>query len=163
MTRPMQLAAAGLFVVEAVFSILTSAVYVNHDSMLRVIQADKALIAASEGTAIPRGTDVETAVTAAIVFTWVVVIVIAAIEVVTAVGSYLGWRWIFWAALALLGVGAIGAITNANTLANPDTSPIPRWALGVDEVLSIAAFALFVWMLISVIRLGPWAMKKPGI
>ncbi len=150
----MQLAAAGLLVVEAVFSILTSAVYVNHDSMLRAIQ--------TRGLDNPPGADVDTLVTAAIVSTWIVVIVIAGIEVVAALGSYMGWRWIFWAALVLLGVGAIGAITNLGILANPGTSPIPGWALAVDQVLSIAAFALFIWMLIGLIRYGPWAMKRPG-
>ena len=143
----MRLAAAGLFVVEAVFSILTTAAYVNHDSMLRVMQ--------TVGLDLLPGTDVETAATAAVVSTWITVIVIAAIEVVAALGSYLGWRWMFWAALVLLGVGAIASIF-------PNNSPIPEWALAVERVLSIAAFALFAWMLIGVIRFGPWAMKKPG-
>lgn len=143
----MQLAAVGLFVAEVVFSILTTAAYVNHDSMLRVMQ--------TVGLDLPQGTDVDTAATAAVVSTWITVIVIAAIEVVAALGSYLGWRWMFWAALVLLGVGAIAAIF-------PNNSPIPEWALAVDKMLSIVAFALFVWMLIGVIRFGPWAMKKPG-
>ncbi len=141
----MQLAAAGLFVVTAVFSILTTAAYVNHDSMLLVIQ--------TAGLDLPQGTDVDTAATAAVVSTWIVVIAIAAIEVVAALGSYLGWRWMFWAALVFLGVGAIVAI------AFPDTAPIPRWA---PAIASIAAFALFIWMLIGLIKFGPWAMKKPG-
>lgn len=150
----MQLAAAGLFVVNAVFSILTSALYVNHDSMLHAIQ--------TRGLDNPAGADLDTLVTGAIVYVWIVVIVIAAIEVVAALGSYMGWRWIFWAALALLGVGAIGAITTFGTLAIPDKSTLPEWALAVGQVLSIAAFALFVWMLIGVFRFGPWAMKKLG-
>jgi len=144
-TRPMQLAAAALFVVEAVFTILTTAVYVNHDSMLRVLFKLR--------LDLPQGTNVDTAATAAVVSTWIVVIVIAAIEVIAALGSYLGWRWMFWAALVLLGVGAIVPI------AFPDTAPIPRW---VSAIESIAAFALFIWMLIGLIRFGPWAMKKSG-
>jgi hypothetical protein len=32
----------------------------------------------------------------------------------------------------------------------------------ISELFSIASLALFVWMLIGVIRFGPWAMKKPG-
>ncbi len=142
----MQLAAAGLFVVGAVFSILTTAAYVNHDSMLHVLQ--------TAGLDLPQGTDVDTAATAAVVSSWIVVIVIAAIEVIAALGSYLGWRWMFWAVLVLLGVSAIVAI------AFPNTSPIPGW---VPAIESIAAFALFIWMLIGLIRFGPWAMKKPGI
>ena len=148
----MQLTAGGLFIIEALFSILTAAVYVNHDSMLRVMQ--------TVGLDLPQGTDAETAATAAVVSAWIAVIVIAAIEVVAAMGSYLGWRWMFWGALVLLGVGAIGSITNFFSLGLHPMSLVPDWALAVDRVLSVAAFALFVWMLISVIRLGPWAMKK---
>jgi hypothetical protein len=144
----MQLTVAGLFVVEAVFSILTTASYVNHDSMLRWVQ--------TVGLDLPQGTNVDTAATAAVVSTWIMVSVIAAIGVVAALGSYLAWRWMFWAALVLLGFGAIGET------AFPRAGPFPEWALVVDRVLSIAAFALFVWMLIGVIRFGPWAMKKPG-
>jgi hypothetical protein len=32
----------------------------------------------------------------------------------------------------------------------------------VQEVLTLSAAAVFVWMLIGVIRYGPWAMKRPG-
>jgi hypothetical protein len=31
----------------------------------------------------------------------------------------------------------------------------------VSELTSIASLAMFVWMLIGLIRFGPWAMKKP--
>ncbi len=142
----MRLAAAGLFLGGAAFSILTTAAYVNHDSMLRVLQ--------TAGRDLPpQGTDIDTAATAEVLSTWIMVVVIAAIQVVAALGSYLGWRWMFWAALLMLGVGAIVAI------AFPDTAPIPRWVPAID---SIAAFALFIWMLIGLIRFGPWAMRKPG-
>jgi hypothetical protein len=153
-TRPMQLGVAAFFALEALFSILTSALYINHDSMLRVIQ--------SNGTTIPQGTNVDTVINISIFFAWAVVIVIAVLELIAALGSYLGWRWMFWAALVLLGFGAIGAVSNIGNFAHPDASPIPTWGIVVSEVLSIVSLALFVWMLIGVIRFGPWAMKKPG-
>ncbi len=153
-TRPMQLAVAGFFILEALFSILTSALFINHDSMLRVMQA--------QGTSIPQGTDINTVVNISIGFAWAVVVVIAVLEGVAALGSYLGWRWMFWVALILNGFGAIGAITNIGTLRNPASSPVPTWGVAVGEVLSLASVALFVWMLVAVIRYGPWAMKKPG-
>jgi len=153
-TRPMQLAVAGFFVLETAFSVLTSALFINHDSMLRVMQA--------QGTSIPAGTDVNTIINVSIVFAWVVVAVIGVIELVTALGSYLGWRWMFWVALVLLAFGAIGAVTNVNTFAHPQSSPIPAWGVAISELLSIASLALFIWLLIGAIRYGPWAMKKPG-
>jgi hypothetical protein len=53
-------------------------------------------------------------------------------------------------------------LSNLGTIFRPDTSPIPLPAVLVSELFSIASLALFVWMLIGVIRFGPWAMKKPG-
>ncbi|HSS60242.1 MAG TPA: hypothetical protein VLK30_02155 [Candidatus Limnocylindrales bacterium] len=153
-TRPMQLAVAAFFALEAAFSVVTSALFINHDSMLRVMQA--------QGTSIPQGTDINTVINISIFFAWAVVIVIALLELFGALGSYLGWRWIFWVALVLLGLGAIGAVTNLGTFAHPDTSPVPTWGVAVSELFSIASLGLFVWMLIGVIRFGPWAMKKPG-
>lgn len=153
-TRPMELAVAGFLVVETVFSVLTSALFVNHDSMLRVMQA--------QGTSIPAGTDINTVIDISIVFAWVVVAVIGVIELVAALGSYLGWRWMFWVSLVLLAFGALGAVTNINTFAHPQSSPIPTWGVAISELLSIASMGLFVWLLIGAIRFGPWAMKKPG-
>jgi hypothetical protein len=116
----------------------------------------------AQGTSIPQGTDLNTVVNISIFFAWAVVVVISALYIVAALGSYLGWRWMFWAALVLSGFGAIGAITNIGNFSHPSTSTMPTWALAVGEIFSIAALALFVWMLIGVIRYGPWAMKRPG-
>jgi hypothetical protein len=153
-TRPMQLAAAGLFAVEAVSSVIVTVAFVNHDSMLKAINA--------QGTKIPAGTSVDTIINIAIASTIGVVVFWAVCQLVGAVGSYLGWRWMFWAALVLFGLGGLGALTNLATLFRPDTSPIPLPAELVSELLSILSLALFVWMLIGMIKFGPWAMKKPG-
>jgi uncharacterized membrane protein len=153
-TRPMQLAAAGLFVVEAVYSVATTLIFVNHDNMLKAVQA--------QGTQIPAGTSVDTIINIAIASTIGVVVFFAVCELVGAAGSYLGWRWMFWVALVLFGLGGLGTFTDLPTIFRPDTSPIPLPAVLVSELLAIASLALFVWMLIGVVRFGPWAMKKPG-
>lgn len=153
-TRPMQLSVAGFFVVETLFSILTSALFINHDSMLRVLQA--------QGTSIPAGTDINTIINVSIVFAWVAVGVIGVIELAAALGSYLGWRWMFWVVLVVLALGAIGAVTNIGTFARPQSSPVPTWGVAISEVLSVVSLGLFIWLLIGAIKFGPWAMKKPG-
>ena len=153
-TRPMQLASAALFGVEAVYSVVTSLIFINRDTMLKAIQA--------QGTQLPSGTSVDTVINIAIGTTIAVVVFFAVLELVAAVGSYLGWRWMFWAALILFGLGGLGAFTNLPTLFKPDTSPIPLPAVLVSELASILSLAMFVWMLIGVIKFGPWAMKKPG-
>ena len=150
----MQLSVAAFFVLEAVFSIVTSAIFINHDSILRVMQA--------QGTQIPQGTDINTLISVSIFIAWAVVVVIAALELLGALGSYMGWRWVFWVVLVLNGFGAIGAITNLRSFSNPSLSALPTWSIAVSELFSIASAALFVWMLVGVIRYGPWAMKRPG-
>lgn len=153
-TRPMQLATAGLFVLEAVVSVATTLIFVNHDSMLKAIKA--------QGTTIPQGTDIDTVVNISIGVTVGVVIVIALLSLLVAVGSYLRWRWMFWVALVVFGLGSIGALTNLGTLSRPDTSPIPLGGVIASELLSIANLAMFVWLLVGLVKFGPWAMKKPG-
>ena len=153
-TRPMQLAAAALFAVEAFYSVIVTVVFVNHDSMLKVIKA--------QGTQIPAGSSIDTVINIAIAGTIGVVVFFGVCQLVGALGSYLGWRWMFWVALVLFGLGGLGALTNIPTLVRPETSPIPLPAELVSELLSILSLATFVWMLIGVIRFGPWAMKKPG-
>ncbi|HEX9362741.1 MAG TPA: hypothetical protein VGA47_03045 [Candidatus Dormibacteraeota bacterium] len=153
-TRPMQLTAAGLFVAEAVYSVIVSLIYINPTTMRQAMEA--------QGTSIPQGTDAETVINISVAVALAFVIGIAVCELVAAVGSYLGWRWMFWVALVLFGLGAIGALTNIGTLMRPETSPVPLWGVAISELFAIVSLALFVWMLIAVIRFGPWAMKRPG-
>src|SRR6202165_7877 len=153
-TRPMQLAAAGLFAVEAVYSVVVTVLFVNHDNMLKAIKA--------QGTQIPSGSSVDTVINIAIAGTIGVVVFFAVCQLVGAAGSYLGWRWVFLVALVLFCVRGIGALTNLPALFRPDTSPIPLPAELISELLSTLSLAIFVRMLIGVIRCGQWAMKKPG-
>jgi hypothetical protein len=152
-TRPMQLVSAGLFAISAVSSVITTAIFVNHDTMLKALKAQNSL---------PAGTDVETVVGVSLAITWGIVIFFAVLEVVAAVGSYLGWRWVFWAALVLFGLSGISAFTNLSTLFNASKSPVPVGGLIASEVFSLLGLAMFVWLLVGVIKYGPWAMKKPG-
>ena len=116
----------------------------------------------AQGTQIPAGSDIDTVVNVAIGFTYGVVIFISLLSVVAAIGSYLGWRWMFWVALVLFGLSGIGTFTNLGSLFKPSTSPLPVVALGLNELFSVASLALCIWMIIAAVRYGPWAMKKPG-
>jgi len=153
-TRPMQLATAGLFTLSAIVSVIVTLAFVNHDTMLKAIEA--------QGTKIPQGTSVDTIVNIAIGVAIGTVIVIAILELGAALGSLLGWRWMFWVALVLFGFGGLGALTNLGNLARPDTSPMPVASIAFSEALSIVDLAMFVWLLVGVVKYGPWAMKKPG-
>jgi hypothetical protein len=149
----MQLAAAGLLGISALFSLITTFIFVNHDTMLNVMQAQGSL---------PSGTNVDQVVNVALFVAYAFVILIVAAYRVAALGSYLGWRWMFWVVLVLCGFGTIRALTNLSSFSRTSTTEVPTWALGANELFYIASAALFVWMLIGVITRGPWAMKKPG-
>lgn len=150
----MQLGAATLFVVMAATSLVTVFIFFNRDTFIRVLKA--------QGTTIPQGMTIDSVADIAVGFAIATVVFFVVLELVAASGSFLGWRWMFWAALVLFGFDAIGALTNLGSFAKPDASPVPIVWLGVSELLSLAGAAMFVWMLVGAIKFGPWAMKKPG-
>jgi hypothetical protein len=153
-TRPMQQAAAGIFALSAISGLIITFAFVNHDSMLRAVHA--------QGAQVPAGTDIDTIVNAAVGLTYGVAIFVAVLDLVAAVGSYLAWRWMFWAVFVLCGLSTIGALINLRSFANVDQSPVPVGGLVVDELIAVLAAALFVWMLVGLVKFGPWAMKRPG-
>ena len=152
----MQLGAAAVFLLEAVSSVAVSLLFTNHDSMLKALQAQGNLVP-------PPGSSVDDLVNISIAFATGVLIFFAVLELIGAVGSFLGWRWMFWAALVLFGLGGLGStFGNVPALLKPASSPVPVGGLIVSELIGLLALAMFVWMLIGVIRYGPWAMQKPG-
>src|SRR5207247_10391000 len=98
----MQLGAAALFVVAAVYSVVTTLLFVNHDTMLRALQA--------QGTQFPAGTDMDSSVNVPIAVSISFVICIGIVQLVAPVGSYLGSRSMFCAALLLFGPGGLRAL-----------------------------------------------------
>ncbi len=150
----MQLISAGLFAVSAVTSVLGTALFVNHDSMVRALKA--------QNVQLQPGTTIDDVANIALAFTWGVVIFFTLLEVVAAVGSYLGWRWMFWAALVLFGLSGISAFTNLPTLFNSSRSPVSPSFLVASELFAVLGLAMFVWMIVAVVKYGPWAMKRPG-
>lgn len=155
-TQPMKLAVAAFLVVQTLFSVIGTIAFINHDSLLRVMQAQGSL------NNLPAGTDVNNIVNIGLAFAYATVVVIAIIFLVAALGSYLGWRWMFWVVLVLFGLSSIGIITNLASIGNANATETPVWALVVDELFSVIALGLFIWMLIAAITRGPWAMKKVG-
>ncbi len=150
----MQLAAAGFFALSAISGVVITFAFVNHDSVLRAVHA--------QGTRIPAGTDIDTIINVTVAFTYGVAIVFVVLDLVAAVGSFLAWRWMFWAVFVLCGLSTIGGLINLRSFANADQSPVPIVGLVVDELIALLAAALFVWMLVGLVKYGPWAMKRPG-
>ena len=153
-TRPMQLTSAALFAISVLSSIISTVIFVNHDTMVKALKA--------QSVSLPSGTTIDDVANISLAFTYGVVIFFAILQIVAAIGSYLGWRWMFWAALVLFGLSGISAFTNLASLASPDRSAVPIAGLYASELFALLSLAMFVWMLIGVIKYGPWAMKRPG-
>ena len=150
-TRPMRLVAAGLLAVEAVFTVVSSAIFIDHDAMTRIIER--------QGTQIPEGMTEDQLVGILIAVFLAIAVLLALVELLGTVGAYLGWRWAFWYVLVLMALGGLEALLNVGNLIRSSTWPLATSLF--QELLAIGAACMFVWMLVGFIMYGPWAMKRP--
>ena len=87
-----------------------------------------------------------------------------AISVVAIIGVIRRWTWVFYAVLVLLGLETISfpfAVLSAFTSSSLSPMKLPAALSAASIAFGVVAVALFVWMLIAVIRRGPWAMTRP--
>src|SRR5260370_8563373 len=100
---------------------------------------------------------------------WASAIIAVVVCAVLAVGAVLRWTWIFWVVLVLLGLGTlalpfnlISALAGSTYAARLYESPPCTTSLSL--AIGIPNAALFVWMLVALVRYGPWATTKtsPG-
>ncbi|HSS94365.1 MAG TPA: hypothetical protein VLR46_10290 [Candidatus Dormibacteraeota bacterium] len=97
-------------------------------------------------------------------FLWVGALIGFAIAAVAIIGALQRWTWIFYVILVLLGFGAISlpfslasAFGGSSAL---NAYSLPSSVTWVSTLFEIPGAALFVWMLVAVIRYGPWAMSR---
>ncbi len=95
----------------------------------------------------------------------VVVLVFAVLALFAAVGSFLGWRWMFWPAAVYFVLVAGSAVTNVSVLLRTDFSrtqlPLAYWL--VNEAIALVILVFVAWMAYGLTKFGgPWAMKKPA-
>jgi hypothetical protein len=153
----MQLGAAAVFLLSAVRSIATWLLFYNHDSVLKALQARGPV------TTTP-GISIDDLVTVQIAIALVIVIFYLVLDVIGVVGSVLGWRWMFWAALVLFGTGGLIKVFDAvPPLARPEASQFPVASWIATLLFGILNLAMFAWMLAGVIKYGPWAVRQPGV
>jgi hypothetical protein len=97
---------------------------------------------------------------------WVGALFGVAISVVAIIGALKRWTWLYYVVLVLLGFGALSLPLNLVNLASGSavtamsSVSVPAWSLWIGVGLSIPGTALFVWMLVALVKRGPWAMKK---
>jgi hypothetical protein len=98
---------------------------------------------------------------------WATVIIYSAVFAVVIVGAWKRWTWMYYVVLVLLGLTALltpvqlvyvflgGSISRLNGVA------LPSWIYLVNFLTGLPAVGLFVWMLIALLRRGPWATRRP--
>jgi hypothetical protein len=102
---------------------------------------------------------------------WIGAVIGLAICVVAIVGALKRWTWAYYAVLVLLGFSVISLPLNViNALGGATISAasgfnMPSSTYWLGLVMAIPASALFVWMLVALIKRGPWATTKvaPGV
>ncbi len=95
---------------------------------------------------------------------WVAAIFGVVFAVVVIIGALARWTWMFYVVLVLLGLSTaglplniIGAVAGSTSI-NPFS--LPGWISWLSVALGVPSTALFVWMLVAVVRYGPWAMTR---
>jgi hypothetical protein len=152
-TRPLQLVTAGYLVLDAVQSIVTTALFLDVAAVERASRAQNPALTPDQ---------LHAAANLAIGFGWATVIALTLVRLALAAGSVRGWRWSFWVTLVWLALGSIGVATNLVALANPNVQTVPAGATAVSLLFSAGSLALLAWFVAAAVRYGPWAMRRPG-
>jgi hypothetical protein len=95
---------------------------------------------------------------------WFVVFIVIALAVVVVIGALKRWTWMFYTVLVLLGLSTlsvpfniIAAVSGSSGL---NVYSLPSWLYWLSVGIGIVLAALFVFMLVAVVRYGPWAMAR---
>jgi len=92
-------------------------------------------------------------------------VVLIAIATAVAIGAVRRWIWMHYVVLVLLGFGILDlpiSVSNATGI-TPQAVPISGRLLVAQWVaagFSVVEIALFAWMLMALLRRGPWATRK---
>jgi hypothetical protein len=96
-------------------------------------------------------------------FSAVIAVVIAAVVIIGALNR---WRWLYYVLLVFLGLGVLSLpftiLSATGVTAGAARVPNPIAGTGwISVAFSILGAGLFVWMLVALVRRGPWAMARP--
>lgn len=92
-----------------------------------------------------------------------------AIAVVGIIAALRRWVWAYYAILVLFGLGVLSILGNAVELAVGSALPsayggvsFPSWIYVSGILIGLANVGLFVWMLVALLKRGPWGMTRPA-
>lgn len=164
-TRPLQLAVAGWYVIEGVYA-LSLPLWMGgpmSQAMQQSIQRQQQLYPTVSPPPVEL-TNVMTSMVGGVL--WVSALFGLVIAIVVVVGALQRWTWMYYAVLVLLGFGAISLpVDVVDALGGSAVSAasgfsLPVWTYWLGLASAMPSTALFVWMLVALVRRGPWAMRK---
>jgi hypothetical protein len=164
-TRPLQLAVAGWYVLQGVYS-LTLPFWMGGSISQMVNQAVQRQETLNPTASPPPGEFVNVMTTFVNTFLWIGAAIGVVIAAVVVIGALKRWTWIYYAVLVLLGFGAISLpldLVNAlggSAISSASGFSLPAWTDWLGLIVSIPGTALFIWMLVALAQRGPWAMRK---
>ncbi len=97
---------------------------------------------------------------------WIGAFIGVTIAVVAIVAAWKRWVWAYYAILVLVGFGMLGFVYNLIDLATGGALTAaqavrpPQWARVVAYISGVVDAALFVSMLVALVRRGPWGMRR---
>jgi hypothetical protein len=163
-TQPLQVAVAARYVAAGLYGLALPFWMQGYMSavMQRSLQQQQQAYPAGQGPP-PGFTDMLNAMVTGSI--WIGAIIGLAIAVVAIVGAIKRWTWAYYVILVLLGFTLLGTVFNLiNLVAGgaltarqpqpPDFTRIASYVFGAIDTV------LFVWMLVALVRRGPWAMKR---
>ena len=99
---------------------------------------------------------------------WVAAVFGVVVCAVIVIGALSRWTWIYYAVLVLLGLSAISlpltllSAASGSVLSGASGFSMPIWTYWVGVLFGLPGIALFVWMIVAIVRRGPWGMVRPA-
>jgi len=157
-TRSMQVAVAAYLVVSVVLGLLTQLIFRDQFKVLAAAQVAKQFRASGRAFT---DADLKQAVDLGLGFALVFGVIFGIIYVVLALLTVSKPRtWVFWVDFVLLALGVLGLISSVSALLNPSGATLPSGAAALSLVIGLVDLALVIWMLVGLVKYGPWAQEK---
>ena len=163
-TQPLQIAVTARYVASALYGLALPFWMQGYMSavMQRSLQQQQQAYPPGQGPP-PGFTDMMTSIATTSI--WLGAIIGLAITIVAIIAAIQRWTWAYYAILVLLGFTLLGTVFNGINLAaggalTASQPQPPQFTRIASYVFGAIDTALFVWMLVALIRRGPWAMRR---
>jgi hypothetical protein len=163
-TRPLQYAVGGYYLLSAAWWVVLPFVlegsvagYVN-----RFVQEQEAIHPDQPLPPPDFASSMTNILSVSLIFGAVIAVAVAGIVIV---GALKRWTWLFYAVLVLLGLSVLSlpyGLASATGLVQPvsATFSIPAQVQWMAVGFGVIATALCAWMLVALLRRGPWATRQ---